>query len=284
MNTFDTNNIQAVAIDLDGTLLDRGILYPAVTETLKQVAACGIHVIPATGRIRGLLPEALRAVPGLRYAVTLNGACVSDLQNNRHIARTPLEPALMKAIADFVAQAPIPPGAHFMTDDTVILAPTTMVRTRELHLRHFSPQSVAEFEKVCTLVDSPAAYIAAHNVTVDKLVFACPTPEYAVHLREQIDRDFDVETAIMEEENVEVTTSGISKASGLQALAAQLDFSLDRTMAIGDSGNDVRMLEAVGYPIAMGNAPPEIQALARQVAPPVEEMGVATILRELFLA
>jgi len=272
-----------VALDLDGTLLDRGVLYPEVLETLEQVATCGTRIILATGRIRGLLPDALCAVPGLRYAVTLNGACVSDLQDNRHIARTSLDRTLVEEIAAFVAEGTAAPGAHFMTDDTIILSPDTMRRTRALHLRHFSPQAVDEFEQTCTFVTSPMAYIQAHNITIDKLVFTCPSPEHAVRLLEQIDRNFDVETAIMEGENVEVTTSGISKASGLQTLAAHLDFSLERTIAIGDSGNDVRMLEAVGYPIAMGNAPPEIQALAWRVAPPVGERGVAKVLGELFL-
>ena len=52
-------------------------------------------------------------------------------------------------------------------------------------------------------------------------------------------------------------------------------------MAFGDAHNDVEMLQAVGFGVAMGNAEPEIKALAQYVCPRIEEDGIYRGLQEL---
>ena len=55
----------------------------------------------------------------------------------------------------------------------------------------------------------------------------------------------------------------------------------EEVMAIGDSGNDVSMLSYAGLPAAMGNADPQLKALAKLVLPTNEEDGVAWALDRL---
>jgi len=279
VNTFDKNAIQAVALDLDGTLLNHGKLHPEAAETLSSVAARGIHIIPATGRNRSMFPAGLLQVPELRYAVTLNGATVSDLRENTYIARTTLPLPLIEALTAY-AEGRIK-YTHFMTDDTVTLTEKALQRTRAHLLHHFSAETL---QKIFLPVEDPLAHIKSHEVCVNKLVFTCADATLAQQLLPELSDKFNVETAIMEGRNIEVTQQGTNKAQGLSKLAEHLGFSLSNTIAIGDSGNDVQMLQSVGHPIAMGNAPSEIQRLAWKVAPPVSEMGAAKILQELLLS
>jgi hypothetical protein len=52
---------------------------------------------------------------------------------------------------------------------------------------------------------------------------------------------------------------------------------------MGDSGPDVSMFRVAGFSVAMGNAPPEVQAEAQTVAPSNEDDGVAWALERFVL-
>jgi 3-deoxy-D-manno-octulosonate 8-phosphate phosphatase KdsC-like HAD superfamily phosphatase len=55
-------------------------------------------------------------------------------------------------------------------------------------------------------------------------------------------------------------------------------------MAIGDQWNDIEMLAEVGHGAAMPTAPAEVLAVARYIAPPLAEEGVARMIEALILA
>ena len=72
--------IRMVGLDLDGTLFNSKKELTAHTcAVLAAAARKGVAVVPATGRPRIGLPQALLAIPGIRYAVVSNGAAVCDL-------------------------------------------------------------------------------------------------------------------------------------------------------------------------------------------------------------
>ena len=54
-------------------------------------------------------------------------------------------------------------------------------------------------------------------------------------------------------------------------------------MTIGDNFNDVEMLEYAGIGVAMGNAPAAVQAIAKWVAPSVEQDGAAVAIEKFLL-
>jgi hydroxymethylpyrimidine pyrophosphatase-like HAD family hydrolase len=62
-----------------------------------------------------------------------------------------------------------------------------------------------------------------------------------------------------------------------------LGIPLEQTMAIGDQFNDLEMIEAGGHGVAMPSAPPEVQAIARYIAPAVADEGAAQVIEALVL-
>ena len=89
--------IRIIALDLDGTLLDSDKNLPAANRAaLERAAAAGIHVVPTTGRFFGMMPQAIRDLPFVRYAITINGAQVYDRETDSAIVRDeiPLATAL----------------------------------------------------------------------------------------------------------------------------------------------------------------------------------------------
>ena len=82
---------------------------------------------------------------------------------------------------------------------------------------------------------------------------------------------------------VEATAPGVDKGSGLRRLCQMLGVAPERVMAVGDSENDIPMLQAAGFAVAMGNATPALKAVADWIAPTLDEEGAAVALQRWVL-
>jgi hydroxymethylpyrimidine pyrophosphatase-like HAD family hydrolase len=80
---------------------------------------------------------------------------------------------------------------------------------------------------------------------------------------------------------LEITHQGVDKAAALLTLGQQLGIAPTEMVAIGDAENDMTMLRLVGLGIAMGNASPEVQAVADWVTDTNNQDGVATAIARL---
>lgn len=88
--------------------------------------------------------------------------------------------------------------------------------------------------------------------------------------------------------NKEYMSIGISspegtKLHGIVRISDMLGLKTDELIGVGDSYNDFPLLMACGLKIAMGNAVPELKAIADFIAPSVEEDGVATVIEKFIL-
>lgn len=82
---------------------------------------------------------------------------------------------------------------------------------------------------------------------------------------------------------IEAVPVGTSKATGIEWLCNHLNISKDDTYAIGDSINDLEMLEFVGHSIAMGNATEEAKASAEYVTTHIHKDGILNALKHYEL-
>ena len=72
-------NVKIISLDLDGTLLDsQKRLSEENRLALEEAAERGVLIVPTTGRFFGMMPQAVRDLPFVRYAITINGAQVFD--------------------------------------------------------------------------------------------------------------------------------------------------------------------------------------------------------------
>ena len=76
-------------------------------------------------------------------------------------------------------------------------------------------------------------------------------------------------------EFVEMLSPLVDKGKALREVAAHYGIPMDRVAAIGDSYNDLPLLRAAAFGIAMGSAPDELKAEAKAVVSDVHHDGVA---------
>ncbi|MDQ6933631.1 MAG: Cof-type HAD-IIB family hydrolase [Candidatus Eremiobacteraeota bacterium] len=84
-------------------------------------------------------------------------------------------------------------------------------------------------------------------------------------------------------EFIEILHPAVNKGEALGFVCSHLGISLQDVLAIGDSWNDAPLLDAAGFAVAMGSAPPEIQSNADAVVSDVEHDGVAEAINNYVL-
>ena len=75
--------MRLIALDLDGTLLNDE--KELTEENRKALAECmerGIYIVPTTGRTLEGIPAEIKNIPGIRYAITVNGGRIMDKDQN----------------------------------------------------------------------------------------------------------------------------------------------------------------------------------------------------------
>jgi hypothetical protein len=80
-----------------------------------------------------------------------------------------------------------------------------------------------------------------------------------------------------------IVHAAADKGRALAMVCEHLDVPLAEAMAIGDAAPDLEMMRVAGVSMAMGNAPPEVQAQVDVVGPGNQDDGVAWAIREYAL-
>lgn len=78
--------------------------------------------------------------------------------------------------------------------------------------------------------------------------------------------------------NIEITERDMGKGVAVEWLANKVGATREECMAMGDNTNDLSLLGAVGWPIAMGNAVSELKSVARLIAPDSADDGAAIMI------
>ena len=243
--------IDLIALDLDGTFLDpAGEVSPAALEAVKTARDSGIKVVLSTGR-SGAEAAYFSQLAGCdNLAVCLGGAALCDARTGSHLRRWDLPEETGRRALQMCLDQDI--ELMIFAAEEILLDPFS-----RRSLQRTYPHSV--FHRHAIDTPDPLAYLAAHNLPLTKLhgdqkPGGYPLDELAalpgVSLTASNDHDF------------ELVPAGVNKGRALALLALMWGIPLERCAAVGDSANDLEMLQAVGCPIAMGNAAPQVQAAA----------------------
>ncbi len=81
--------------------------------------------------------------------------------------------------------------------------------------------------------------------------------------------------------HMELLPAAATKASGLRWLCQHYGITPEQIIAVGDHLNDLDMIECAGLGVAMGNAQPEVKAVADLVIGHHDQDGLAVFIEEL---
>jgi Cof subfamily protein (haloacid dehalogenase superfamily) len=258
-----------VALDVDGTLVNHdGHMSPAVREAAQAVVAAGHQVVVATGRsLNATLPviELIGLADG--YAVCSNGgvtlridACLPE--GYEVVDRVTFNPG--PALRALRAKLPM---ARFALED----GDGQFLSTERFQDSTFGIEAAGvDFE---TLAEATAVRVVVSSTSNTPEEFARAIDAAGLH---------GVSYSVGWSAWLDISANGVTKASALETLRRQLEVDPADTVAVGDGRNDIEMLDWAARGVAMGQAPQEVAAVAREITGTVEEDGAARVLRSLL--
>ncbi len=277
-------SIRLLALDLDHTLLDSyWRLSPVNRNAILRVASQGIVVVLASGRMPSAVKMIADELEGkVPFLISYNGARATSVANDELVHNTPIPREALKRIADhaysmghnlvFFSGNSVFPLAVGNTIDAVLeaYAERTKAKFRFIHSLEAIPD--CEFEKF--FIYEPRLNESTEPDWLEEHESAIAA-YYSGHAGEDL--------AILRTRlgYIEVISKRTSKLSALRAVANRLDIKLEHIMAIGDGYNDVEMIRAVGFGVAVGNAVEEAKEVARLVVATNDENGVAEALENI---
>ena len=268
--------IQAILLDLDGTLLnDQKMISPKTKETLLSLQANGIRVVLASGRPkRGIEPFAkeLKLAQYGGLIVSSNGACVTDATTGETLFEQAIDRDVARAILDHLTGFDVIP---MLNDETYMYVNDVFSGMLELN---GEPFNIIEYESRggrFQLREEPRLADAI-AFPVYKILVA-GQPDYLQANADAMSQPFNQQVTGMFTANMyyEFTDYGIDKARALDHVFQQVGIARDQTIAFGDGHNDRSMLEYAGISVAMDNAVDAIKAIATDVTRSNNEEGIA---------
>ncbi|MDQ6420528.1 HAD family hydrolase [Paenibacillus sp. LHD-117] len=256
--------ISAVALDLDGTLLNG---RKQVSErNLQAVLSCldhGLRLIIATARpprsVKELLPRELLDRSACVY---YNGAIVRDTGAGIDEHR-PLSNKLTATIVNFCAERF--PDAHLSLEVNDLWYANREVADAAFYHSKFRPE-LASAEELASR--------AATKILISELEES-----------EQLSREFAHSTRFVVTDGgklIQIMNPSVSKATGIARLCGHYGIETAQVAVFGDDHNDLDMFRMAGHAVAMGNAVPELKTIASETTASNDDDGVALVLERLL--
>jgi Cof subfamily protein (haloacid dehalogenase superfamily) len=274
--------IRLVALDLDGTLLDsEGRISDANLHAIRACIDNGVEVVASSGRAyNGLRTEELGNA-GVRYGITVNGAAIYTIPEKHCLYEEAMTPEfgasllreVMRRDVSFVAFIDGIGYTDAYQEQDIKRLPLSEATRRYIHSSR-------------TFVDSTLELILEKQLPVQKITMNFYKDADGNYIdREELRQYFasipDVTLVSGGFNNLEVTLSDVTKGNGLRKLCNILDIPVEAAMGVGDSGNDLSLLQAAGVGVAMANAEPEILKAADFITRSNDQDGVAYAIDRL---
>lgn len=261
------NQPKIIFFDIDETLYikDQKLIPASITEqVLPRLKAKGIIPAIASGRAIGAFPEALKPLlnpNGFEVLVTINGQY--NCYGEKLISHYPLNQERIEEVITKLNELSVI-YASVSRDEIGVSRDHEMVRQAlkpikdnyailpDLHLKSPIYQMLAFFPE-----------------SDDKRVFDSGV------------LGDDLKTIRWHKTGIDLLNKNNAKSVGIQDVLNYFGLTLQDTMAFGDGLNDIEMLSEVGCGVAMGNAEPELKAVADFVTLPIEQDGILYALEKL---
>ncbi len=257
-----------VATDLDGTIVrSDGTVAERTLAAIAAVEAAGVPFVMVTGRPVRWMPDIAEKTGHRGVAICANGALAYDLHTEQVVRSSLLTADAAREVARTLRAAL--PGIAFAVErlhSGFAHEPSYVPRWDSSDLRTQAPIDDL-------LTDDVVKLLARHEeLGSDELLAAAHAAGTAgVTL-----------THSSSDGLLEISAEGVSKASGLAALADELRVTAQEVVAFGDMPNDLPMLTWAGHGVAVANAHPEVLAVADEVTASNDDDGVALVLERWF--
>lgn len=256
-----------IFFDIDGTLLDEkeGIVPESTVRALQQAKQAGHLIFICTGRCQAIWPKEILEI-GFDGVV---GGCGTNIYyHGEELLHAKLPPDLQREIAD---------------DLTVFHIDGVLEGQQASYFRrdYWMPVVQSVFEENGTFSPECQLFWEDAELDFDKMALWFDESSDMDAFKAKYEDHFDF--ILRDPTFYEVVPKGYSKATGIAFLCDHLGIPRQYTVGVGDSTNDLPMLDYTGISIAMGSGNPDIFPSVDFVTAPVMEDGIEKALKHYDL-
>ena len=270
-----------IVIDLDGTLLSPdGQVTPRAKEAVQKCLSAGLLVCFATGRNWTESRPVLDAVGHYPTAVFVGGAMVMDTQQRITLHRTMMEPALAAEVCDCLESS----GHAVLALQDTGTAGVDYLVSGDVPLNDATRQWMAATKSAIHKVGRLGRYSHEHTIRIGICAMPQEIAEVIKELAQRFGERIVCQNLLVPSYGVEVLEvfdPAVNKWEGVLHLARRHNVEPSQIIAIGDDVNDIPMIRGAGLGVAMGNARPQVQAVAKRIIGANRDEGLAQFLDEV---
>lgn len=261
--------IDTIVTDLDDTLLDgQGALSPYTLRVMDEVKRRGIRLIPCSGRTHAsMYPFVAKLNTGLPYI----GGNGSEIVGADHalLEQLTLDVALGREICAFLLENGL--YVQVYTDEAFYYAAECDIANR--YKRSSGMKGVAVGD-LCAFLDFATPKVLSVGEPDDvRRLLPISNERFRGRATFTMSKPFFLEAEPI----------GATKGEALARLARRIGIVPERTVAFGDSLNDMSLLAFTPNSVAMGNAIGALREAAAHVCRPNTEDGVARFVEQHIL-
>ena len=269
-----------VFLDIDGTLVGYDSKIPeSALKALKKTQENGHKIIIASGRSFGMIYRDLLETVSFDGIISSGGACV--IVGGEVIFESVIEGDRLALVIDYFRSHGI--NYLVMTKDVIYAEP--------VFNKHVIPGMIAAGYN-----EELVRQAYGRNTEVEDVRWVNGAQKIAYftspYLPDKISKDLDGKFYVVDfsvgtvnQDNYfgEMNNAGVTKALGMDKYLEYVGGSLEDTIAIGDSANDLEMLEHAHVAVAMGNGTDAAKKSADFVTTDVDKDGIYNAFLKLGL-
>ncbi|MBQ3295211.1 MAG: HAD family phosphatase [Erysipelotrichaceae bacterium] len=269
---------RVIACDLDGTLLkDDKTISDKTKEALKRITDDGVLFLPSTGRTHRELPQALKELPFLRYALCCNGGAVYDYAADRYIYEDSIPYELAIEVLDYAKRLTV--------YETVVVNGERIVQGDQ-------NDEIVDYIRKVAVKGILFNFKGAYDVSKAFKEKGLNAQKILLYLAEGGNRDEVIDDLSNRFPELSVSSSGplfievnikgVDKGKALKNFCELMNIPVAESMAFGDAENDISMLDAAGLAIVMENGTDNTKKHADIICASNNDDGVAQIIDEYW--
>lgn len=268
--------VKVIAIDMDGTLLNSdGDLSVANERALSHAINNNIIIVAATGRAFNAIPKSVLNIPGIGYAITSNGASIIDIQNKKKIYTSYISKSGVKSIYDLIWNKDL--MIEIYIDGQPYISKVAMDKFEPVGI---PDEYMTYFKGTRKPVQDLEGMLNKNIDSIENINIIFTDSNVRTDLLGRLRHIDDISVTSSFPFNLEISSCSTNKSTALSWLLDTLHLSSGNLMSIGDSFNDLEMLEMSAISVAMEDAVPEVKDISDFVTASNNSDGVAKAIEK----
>lgn len=258
-------NVKIVFTDLDYTLTtSEGVIDIKYKRIFEKLADIGVPVVINTGRSISYTIPICKQFNASNYIIATNGAEIYNHLNDKFVYKSVISKEDIDRLDNIIKKNGLLytafAGKNKYTN-----------KNDEKHKLYYCEE--------LSKIDDDIAQVVLQSYDVNLMINA-KKDLIGIDSIKIVSKSSKVEDGKLL--YYDIVNKEVSKGNALVILCNHLNIDSKKAMAIGDSFNDLDMLNKAGYKVTVSNAIDELKQIANIIAPSNTSNGVLTVLNELY--